>query len=300
MDLSKDSYWQIIDNLNEGVYIANDERRIIYWNQAAERITGWRADEVVGQCCSDNILCHVDAAGTNLCQGRCPLAEAIRDGAPRQTEIFLHHKNGHRVPISVRVTTLTDEGGSIIGAVETFTDLSNRIANEARLKELEKLALVDGLTHLANRHCLEKELEGCLGELQRYGNPFGLLFMDLDNFKKVNDRYGHDLGDQVLTFVAATLAANSRPFDLYGRWGGEEFIGIIRNITATDLEQIGSRLLHLVQESFVTNGQERVKVTLSIGATIVTKSDTIATLVQRADGLMYQSKSAGKNRLTLG
>jgi diguanylate cyclase (GGDEF)-like protein/PAS domain S-box-containing protein len=300
MDLSCKSYQKIIDDLHDGLYIVDSDRKIVFWNHAAERISGYAAKEVIGSPCADNILCHVDDAGLNLCCGECPLAVTINSGAPHDAEVFLHHKSGHRVPVSVRVMPLTDDDGNVIGAVETFSDSSHRTANEMRLKELEKLALLDGLTQLANRRYLDRELESRLEEMNRYEIPFGILFMDLDDFKAINDRYGHDTGDKVLQFVAGTFSANSRPFDLYGRWGGEEFVGIIRNVNTANLKHMGQRLRRLVEKSFVFVDGEKLKVTISIGATMAVENDTVHTLFQRADGLMYQSKAAGKNRLTIG
>ncbi len=124
--------------------------------------------------------------------------------------------------------------------------------------------------------------------------------MDIDHFKKVNDTYGHDIGDEVLKFVANTFVTNSRPFDSYGRWGGEEFIGIIRNITCEGLEHIGNRLRLLVENSYILHENKKLQVTISIGATLVKDDDTIESLVKRADILLYQSKAAGRNRLTIG
>ena len=300
MYLSRESYKKIIDNLRDGLYIIDQGRKIVFWNQAAERISGFSSAEVVGRSCSENILCHVDDSGSNLCGGNCPLAATMQQGAAHDAEIFLHHKNGHRVPVSVRITPLCDDKGKIIGGVEMFSDNSNKNANDLRLLELEKLALLDGLTQLANRRYLERELEARLEEMSRYDIPFGVLFMDLDDFKRVNDHFGHDTGDRVLRFVSATLNANSRPFDLYGRWGGEEFVGIVRNVSFANLKHMGQRLRKLVEKSFLLEAGENLRVTVSIGATMALKGDSIPTLLQRADALMYQSKAAGKNRLTLG
>ncbi|MBU5614040.1 sensor domain-containing diguanylate cyclase [Geomonas azotofigens] len=300
MYLSKDSYKKIIEDLRDGLYIVDLDRRIVFWNHAAERISGYRADEVIGRPCADNILCHVDDVGLNLCCSECPLASTIDSGDPHDAQVFLHHKNGHRIPVLVRVIPLTDDNGKVIGGVEMFSDNSGQIDNDVRLLELEKLALLDGLTQLANRRYLDRELESRLEELNRYEIPFGILFMDLDDFKAVNDRYGHETGDRVLQFVAGTLSANSRPFDLYGRWGGEEFVGIIRNVTAANLKHLGQRLRRLVEKSFVLVEGEALRVTISIGATMAVEKDTVQTLLARADALMYQSKAAGKNRLTIG
>ena len=112
--------------------------------------------------------------------------------------------------------------------------------------------------------------------------------------------YGHSAGDDVLKFVDNTFMADSRPFDLYGRWGGEEFIGIIWHITSRDLEQMGNRLRSLVENSFIVHDDKKLHVTISIGATMVGDHDTIDSLIIRADKLLYDSKSSGRNRLTIG
>jgi diguanylate cyclase (GGDEF)-like protein len=118
--------------------------------------------------------------------------------------------------------------------------------------------------------------------------------MDIDHFKKVNDRYGHDLGDDVLKFVAKTFIANARPFDLFGRWGGEEFIGIIRNISSEDLGLMGNKLRSLIENSYIIRENEKLRVTISIGATSVNENDTIDSLIKRADVLLYKSKTEGR------
>jgi diguanylate cyclase (GGDEF)-like protein/PAS domain S-box-containing protein len=300
MGLEKDSYERIIENLYDGLYFVDRDRVITYWNKGAERISGFTADEVVGKSCADNILTHVDSQGNSLCTGMCPLAATIADGTLREAELFMHHKDGHRIPVSVRVSTLTDKDGIIIGGVEVFTDISNQEATKLRVKELEKLALLDNLTQLANRNYIEREIQSRFEEKKRLNVPFGILFIDIDHFKKFNDSYGHDVGDEVLKFVANTFVANTRPFDLYGRWGGEEFIGIIRNINGKELELLGNRVRILIENSFIIHENEKLYVTISIGATLVNKKDTIDSLIKRADTLLYKSKAAGRNCLTIG
>ena len=300
MNFDKNYFDRILDNLRDGLYLVDPDRTITYWNKAAEAISGFTAAEVIGRSCSDNILNHVDTEGNLLCLGMCPLAECIADGQPREADVYLHHKDGHRIPISVRASVLTDAEGKVIGGIELFTDISNRSANELRIKELESLALLDSLTQLANRNYIEKEIHNRFDEKKRFNVPFGILFIDIDHFKNVNDTYGHETGDNVLKFVAKTFTSNSRPFDLYGRWGGEEFIGIIRHIDYRELEQMGNRLRSLIQNSFFMRDDKKIHVTISIGATLVRDDDSIDSLINRADMFLYESKSAGRNRLTIG
>jgi diguanylate cyclase (GGDEF)-like protein len=230
----------------------------------------------------------------------CTLAATIADGEPREAELYMHHKDGHRIPVSVRVSCLTDNDGNIIGGIELFTNISNQAANELRVKELEKMALIDNLTQLANRHYIEREIQSRFEEKKRFNVPFGILFMDIDHFKKFNDLYGHDMGDNVLKFVANTFIANARPFDLYGRWGGEEFIGIIRNINNKDLELMGNRTRLMIENSYIIHERKKIGVTISIGATLVNEKDTIDSIIKRADTLLYESKAAGRNCLIIG
>lgn len=300
MSIEAYSYQEIIENLHDGLYFVDRNRVITYWNKAAEKISGFRADEVVGKSCADNILAHVDSEGNSLCTGTCPLEATIEDGQFREADVYMHHKDGHRIPVSVRASALSDMKGNILGAIELFTDISHQAANELRIKELEKMALLDNLTQLANRNYIEKEIQARFDEIKRYQVPFGILFMDIDHFKSFNDTYGHHVGDEVLKFVAGTFVANARPFDLFGRWGGEEFIGIIRNIHAEDLERLGNRLRSLIEKSYILHKDEKLSVTISIGATLVRENDTIDSLTKRADTFLYESKAKGRNCLTMG
>ncbi len=299
MDTYKFSFEKIVNDLHDGLYFVNKDRVITYWNKAAERISGFSADEVIGRACSDNILTHVDYEGTNLCCKLCPLAATISDGQPRETNVYMHHKDGHRIPVSVRASTLTDEEGNITGGIELFTDISNQMANELRVQELEKLALLDKLTQLPNRNYIENEVYSIFEEIKRYKIPFGILFIDIDNFKQINDTYGHDIGDEVLQLVANTFTTNARPFDIYGRWGGEEFIAIIRNINNHDLKNLGNRVRCLVESSYITHKNKKLNVTISIGATLVNESDSMESCIKRADKLLYKSKLNGRNCLMI-
>jgi diguanylate cyclase (GGDEF)-like protein/PAS domain S-box-containing protein len=300
MELKPEIYEQIVNNVIEGVYLTNTDRVIIYWNEPAERITGYTAEEVVGKSCADNILRHVDDQGNNLCGKMCPLSATMSDRVPREAKVYLHHKDGHRLPVLVNVSPLTNETGIVIGGVEVFTDVSNQEANRLRLLELEQLAMLDPLTELANRRYMERALASSMEEWSRYQTPFGLLFIDIDHFKAFNDTYGHDVGDEVLKFVAKTLSSNARPFDIFGRWGGEEFVGILRNVSGDMLREISQRLLQLVRNAYIQHQNLSLHVTVSIGATLVKDKDTVESLLQRADELMYQSKKAGRDRVVIG
>jgi diguanylate cyclase (GGDEF)-like protein/PAS domain S-box-containing protein len=290
----------LLDNFYDGVYFVDPDRRITYWNTGAQRISGYTVEDAVGTYCYDELLRHVDASGTRLCHGLCPVAATLADGKTREAEVFLHHKLGYRVPVLVRVAPITGADGTIKGAIEVFSDNSAKMAALQRVQELERTAYEDQLTGLANRMLTEITLRTRIEELSRYGWPFGVLFIDVDQFKAVNDTCGHAVGDACLEAIANTLRSGARSFDLVGRWGGEEFVVVLANTDAARLESVAERFRVLVQESVVTAGDAEHVVTVSIGGTQALAGDTVDTLVARADALMYRSKQAGRNRVTIG
>lgn len=297
--LNKHDYYNIINNIHDGIYFVDRDRKITFWSKGAERISGFSAEEVIGKSCRNSILTHIDCDGNQLCKQGCPLQETMKDRKLHEDTVYMHHKDGHRIPIYVRTSPLTDKNNKVVGGIEIFTDVSKQADNALHLKELEKLALLDALTNLANRRYLEQEITNRLSEMERFNVPFGILFMDLDYFKSINDIYGHEAGDDVLRYVAKTFFNNSRPFDLFGRWGGEEFVAIIRNVDDERLLSIAERVRRLIQESYILREEETILVTISIGATIAKPDDSLEDIVRRADENMYRSKTAGRNRVTL-
>ena len=293
-------YQSLLSQIRDGVYFTDCERRITYWNTRAEHITGYTADEVIGHRCSENILVHVDKQGRSLWRNLCPLAESIKDGAAREAVVYLHHKLGHRVPVNVRVTALKDGDGNTIGGAEFFTEFNSQEMMLERLHELEQLALLDNLTQLPNRHHIESELSSRFHEKSRMQINFGLIFIDLDLFKTVNDTFGHDIGDTVLRTIANTLKNAIRPFDLVGRWGGEEFIGVIRNTDKNVLKNVAQRLLYMIRASTIQTESSTISMTASLGVTMAEPDDTAESLIKRADALMYKSKQNGRNQITYG
>lgn len=291
---------EILDNLCDGVYFVDRERQITYWNRGAQRISGYAADAMVGRNCYDNLLAHTDHSGCQLCHGECPLVACIKDGQMHVQEVYLRHKDGQRVPVEVRVAPCRNGNGEIVGAVETFTDISQKMSALERVKDLEKVALVDELTGVANRRFLEQTLQMRWNEFQRYAWAFGVLFIDLDNFKAINDSLGHAAGDEVLKVVSRTIANCMRSFDLIGRWGGDEFLVILANTDTSALTSIANRLCSLVCKSRLPESFPDIPFTLSIGGSVITHGEALPSLLARADQMLYRSKSQGRNQFSIG
>src|SRR5208283_5333958 len=124
---SSSIYEKLLDHTHDGVYFVNRDRKITYWNDGAQGLTGYSAREVVGRSCFENFLGHVDESGRSMCVTGCPLSHVMRDGQPRTAEFYLRHSDGRRVPISVRVLPIRNREGKIVGAVEVFGDATEKI-----------------------------------------------------------------------------------------------------------------------------------------------------------------------------
>jgi len=288
----------LLNDLYEGVYFVDKDRGITFWNHGAERITGFSASEMLGRFCHDNLLSHVDESGKRLCYDGCPLHETLCDGKSRSAQVYLHHKDGHRVRVDVKIRPLF-VNQEIVGATEVFSSAEFSDCSEVGLKEMERLALFDQLTQLPNRRYIDTFLDNQIRDFQSLGIPFGVLMLDLDLFKNINDTYGHSVGDSVLKMVAGTFQSAMRKNDFIGRWGGEEFVAILRGVNHLELRMIAEKVCKIVAQAGLKRGQECLQVTVSIGATMIAETDNAYTLIQRADNALYTSKREGRNRVTV-
>lgn len=164
---------------------------------------------------------------------------------------------------------------------------------QAHLKALRAAAHGDPLTGLANRRRAAHALEGFLDEARRTGLPCAVLVLDIDHFKRVNDRYGHETGDRVLREVAQRLSGGLRAGDALCRWGGEEFVVVAPATGALEAHRLGERLRRRVADAPLRGGY---RLTLSVGTAVAGEGDRPAALVARADAALYRAKRAGRNR----
>ena len=286
-EISSDLYKELLDRMSDGVYFVDRNRRIQYWNEGAARLTGYKADEVIGRSCLDNALCQMDALGRLTSAGECPLCHCMGDGVPREAELFVMHKQGRRVPVSIQVRPIREADGNIVGAVEIFRDNTEEIEVRRKAEAMERLAFLDPLTHQPNRRFLEMSLRTAVVEFEAHGDAFGVLLFDLNNFKAINDKFGHTSGDRALLEVAKTLVGALRSKDIVGRWAGDEFLAIAHSVNMLVLEELAERCVALVQAAAFRNNEGGLeKLSISVGAALAKPGDDLEKLLARADGWM--------------
>jgi diguanylate cyclase (GGDEF)-like protein len=155
------------------------------------------------------------------------------------------------------------------------------------------------LTEIGNRRYLQIKLSSALHEFHQHKLECGLLFIDTDRFKPINDNYGHKTGDVALRLISNTMRYNLRDTDAIGRWGGDEFLAILFGVEEAGLAATAHKLRILVENAQLPFGAEKIKLTVSIGATLIRLDDTPESVIERADKLMYRSKQAGGNCVTM-
>ena len=296
------AFRHILDAISDGVYVVGPDRTIVYWSAGAERITGYAPDDVVGRRCDEEILVHTDLTGTRLCVTGCPLQDCIDSGREHSIrEVFLKRKDGERLAVYVKTAVFDIEGRRY--GVEIFGELESVAGKElaGRIQELSDSAVSDPLTGLFNRRYLDAALAQQFAMFRRLGRRYGVIQMDIDTLKTINDRLGHATGDEAIRFVAGILASNARDMDIAARFGGDEFVIICGLATEDDLAVYGRRLVRVVHDSRFAPAEDKgLRLTVSAGGSLVAASDADErAALERADAGMYAAKHSGRDEFTV-
>jgi diguanylate cyclase (GGDEF)-like protein/PAS domain S-box-containing protein len=292
LQLEKQQLQTITDTIADGLYVMDVQGVISRVNPAFSELLGYRAEEIVGQVGHQRFHVHGDGIPRQH-PAECPVFSAIGRGQGYVGEELFRRKDGGLLTVEISCQLMRAEGVTI-GAVAAFRDISKRKANDERIRYL---AQYDTLTNLPNRTLLLDRLQQAIAVAQREEEYFAILFLDIDNFKNINDSLGHMIGDQLLQQVAARLTDCVRGSDTVSRQGGDEFIIILRQIRETaDPVQIARKILtSMALVPFTIEGQE-LRVTTSIGIALYPEDGAdSATLIKNADAAMYHAKKLGRN-----
>ena len=217
MELTEEFYRELLDNLAVGVYFLDVNREITYWNNSATKLTGFTREETVGKCCADNFLRHLSASGEPLCNGaKCPALKTMQEGKAHTDYIFLHHKDGYRIPVFVHVNPIYDNNGKIIGALESFTDATQEMTLLEKVKTLKNAALFDKATGCAKKAYIDLMLQAWLEEKKITNWDCGLLLIEIDGLKKLKNQCGESAVQTIVAAVSQTLRHCAKGQDLLG------------------------------------------------------------------------------------
>lgn len=279
----------VFTHAHEGIMITTADGTILDVNDAFTAITGYKREEVLGQ--NPRIL----SSGRQGKEFYAAMWTSLREQGHWYGEVWNRRKNGEVFAEMQTISTVRDSQGRAQHYVALFSDIS---AIKAHQSHLEHIAHYDTLTNLPNRALLADRLHQAMAQAMRHGQRLAVAYLDLDGFKAINDRHGHNAGDHLLIAVAARMKSALREGDSLARLGGDEFVAVLLDLADSDASvPMLKRLLEAAAEP-VQCGDLVLEVSASLGVTFYPQNDEVDAdqLLRQADQAMYQAKLAGKNR----
>ena len=287
LDRSEAKYRNLFNNLPVGLYRTSLDGKILDVNPAFLQMFGFPELQALQNIKAEELYADPSSRDQYL-----SLVEKTHSA-----EIMMRRLDGKMIWVNDHVSPVYDAAGKIVYFEGTLIDITERKRAE---KELEQLAITDSLSGLSNRRHFFAQAESLFARLDKPDFELAVVMIDIDNFKIVNDQYGHATGDEVLHEVAYRIQSNLRPADILGRYGGEEFSIIVSRINLQEIEQIANRLCSAISDRAISVGDKDVSITISIGiATLDGPGTTLGVLLQHADQALYAAKHSGRNRWML-
>jgi diguanylate cyclase (GGDEF)-like protein/PAS domain S-box-containing protein len=287
----------ILNSVNEGIHVVDLNGTVLVENQASMRMLGWPDGGLVGLH-GHSCIHHHHADQTEYKLSECPIYATLRDGETRiVAEDIFWKRDGDHFPVTYSVAPLRDGGGKVCGATVVFRDITDE---KAAAEKILRMAQYCSLTDLPNRALFSDRLAAALTYAERYRHKLALMFIDLDHFKPVNDRHGHDIGDALLREAALRMRRCLRKSDTVGRIGGDEFTVLLPTIeTAQVALAVAAKLGQALREPFLIEGHQ-LHISASIGIALYPEHGADAlSLTKHADQAMYLAKQAGRDCVRL-
>lgn len=290
---TKKIHQTILENIPRGIMITDYNGNIQYVNKQFETITKYSKKEVLSKNAS------LLKSGHHPKKFYEKLWNKLQNEGRYTGEIINRKKNGEIYPERVSITAIYNNY-QIDSYIAIFSDISEEKEILQRLKDenttYKRKAQTDYLTNLYNRNKFDNILEYEFKKYKRYKDKFCIVFVDIDFFKNINDKYGHDVGDEVLVEFSNILSNNIRQCDTAARWGGEEFIILLSNTTINEAFKTANKLKHLIEEyTFPFD----LKITASMGLVEYNETYEVDTLIKAADNALYKAKEQGRNKIII-
>jgi diguanylate cyclase (GGDEF)-like protein/PAS domain S-box-containing protein len=289
--IERDRAQVTLDSIGDAVISTDFRGHVTYLNRAAEQLTGSAQEAAFGRPIREvfRLIHAVSRQPVN-----CPVTDSIIENQKQSVgeHCFLLHRENMLVPVDVSVTPIHDRLGGVVGAVLVAHDVT---AARELSDKLARLALYDHLTGLPNRTLFADRLDRAIGLAKRTGDSFSLLYIDLDNFKEVNDRLGHQAGDQLLQMAADRLLGCIRDSDTVSRQGGDEFLALLINCSDVNASTLcAQKILDTLSAPYLIDDKQ-LHLSASVGIALYPFDAAEArSLVRAADTAMYRAKCAGR------
>jgi diguanylate cyclase (GGDEF)-like protein/PAS domain S-box-containing protein len=280
-------YRDILDELQIGVSVLDLHKKIVFWSDGAEQLTGYSRIDVLGHPCSQNILLHCNHATCETCVDRCPMAIALHDAKPVEANSSIHHKAGHWVQVHTWSIPLRDRSGAIRGIIQTFEAefaVNGPNPNDRSIKERGDL---DDVTGLPSQTMMLARLRDMLRTFVELQVRFGMVCIEVRDLAKFRGRYGQEAARSMLEVLARTLRNTVWPTDFVGRWSEDRFLVLLSGCDEVALEAVTGRVTRVLASATIHWWGEELSVKVSVGRTSTIAGDSIESILQRAQGALH-------------
>jgi|SRR5271156_1897245 len=299
-------YRDILDGLQIGVSVVDLHRKLIFWSDGAEKVTGYARIDVLGHSCGENILQHCNQSSCEMCAQNCPMTMVAHGGQPVESMGFIHHKSGYRLQVHTWTIPLRDKKGSIVGIIQTFEGESAACGPDPNDRGLKEQGWLDEVTELPNQAMMQSHLRETLGTFTELHIPFGIVCLEVPDLDQFRARYGQGATRSIMQILARTLRNTVWPTDFVGTWTDRRFLVILMGCSEDALHVVSKRVQQMLASATIRWWGEELSVAVVIGHTGARTGDTMDSLLLRAQdalkatgGALHGSRSgaaAGKNQ----
>lgn len=287
-----ETYRDILDGLQIGVSVLDLHKKIVFWSDGAERMTGYARIDVLGQSCAQNILLHCNHDSCETCAGNCPMAAALHDAKPAEAMSTIHHRSGHWTPVHIWAIPLRDRHGSIIGIIQTFQSEFSVLGPNPNDHSMKEHGCLDYATELPNHAMMQSHLREMLGTFAEVHIPFGVVCVEVHQLAQFRSRYGQEAAASILRVLARTLRNTIWPTDFVGRWSEDRFLVILSGCDEEALQAVSQRILKMTGRATIEWWGEELSVAVLIGSTQAVAGDDAESLFLRAQESLKQNRGA--------
>lgn len=294
MSLLKDHpeiYRDILDELQIGVSVLDLDRKIVFWSDGAEQISGYARIDVLGHLCTENILLRCDQTSCEMCTGNCPLTAALHDTKPVESLGSIHNKLGHWVPVHTWSIPLRNGQGSIIGIIQTFESEVAVNGPDPNDRSMKERGCIDEATALPNRAMMQLHLRETLATFTELHIPLGVLLLEAHRMGRFRAQYGQEAARSIFRVLARSLRNSVWSTDFVGRWNENQFLIILCGCDQEALRAAGDRTLQMAARASIDWWGEELLIEVVMGCASAELSDNVESLVRRAEKSVARSRS---------
>jgi diguanylate cyclase (GGDEF)-like protein/PAS domain S-box-containing protein len=275
-------YRTILDGLHIGVSVLDLAKKIVFWSDGAQHITGYARIDVLGHSCRENVFLHCNELSCETCAEKCSIATALHDAKPVETLGLIHHKLGHRTPARICAIPLRDRHGSIIGIIQTFEEHFALAGPDANNQSMKEHGWLDDVTGLPNQAVMQSHLRETLATFTEVHIPFGIAYLQLNDLDRFRSNYGQGAARSILQVLAKTLRNTVWPTDFVGSWSDGRFLVILMGCSEEAVHAISARILKMMASASIHWWGSDLSLEVSIGSTGARAGDSVESLLQRA------------------